>query len=205
VPHDHYMVHLGAVLAEHLFEPLELLAGHPGRDLTLLALALLEHVHRHEQGVLVEPVEGGPLHVVGPVERHAQMTLEGILVKRHGGGHGTPPGIVGHLMVAEGGVDLQIVVLEALDPARVIFFRPLVDLLLLRSPVPHDEVARHQGEGRVFLFHGIEDETEGILPSLLRVLDVEVQEVGYADESPGSRINRIGLGHQGTGGKEAQG
>lgn len=197
------MVHLGSVLSEYPFKPLELLAGHPGGNLALVALALLEHVDRDEQGILVEPIKGSPLHVVGTVQGHLEMSPKGILVKRHGGGHRSPPGIVGDLMVTEGSVDLESVVLEALNPTWVILLRPLIDLLLLGSPVPHDEVARHQGEGRIFLFHGTHDEPEGALPSFLRVLDVEVQEVGYADESPGSRIRRIGLGQQGTDSKQA--
>ena len=58
------------------------------------------------------------------------------------------------------------------------------------------EVARHHCESRIFLLHGTRNEPEGILPSLLGVLDIEIEKVGYADEGPGSRIRGNGLGHQ---------
>jgi hypothetical protein len=73
VSHDHDMVRLGSVLAEYLFEPLELLAGHPGRNLALLALALLEHVYRDEQSVFVKPVKGSPIPAA--VNRTAYQNL----------------------------------------------------------------------------------------------------------------------------------
>jgi hypothetical protein len=42
-----------------------LLARHPDRDLALLALVPLEHVHRDEQSVFVKPVKGSPIPAAG--------------------------------------------------------------------------------------------------------------------------------------------
>ena len=124
------------------------------------------------------------------------MTTKGILVKGNRIRSGSPPWIIPDLVVTESGVDLEIVILEALNPARIILVRPLVDFLLLGSPVSHHEIARHHCESRIFLLHGTHNEPEGILPSLLGVLDIEIEKVGYADEGPGSGIRGIGLGHQ---------
>ncbi len=182
------MVHLGAMLTEHLIEPLELFSGHPGRDLPLVALALLEHIHRDEQGIPVKPVEGGALHVVGAIKGHAQMTPKSILVKRHGSGHRTPPRVIGNLVITEGGIDLEIVILETLQPAGIIFLGPLINSLLLRSPVTHDQVTGHHGKSWIFLFHGTDDEPQCILPPFLGILDVKIEEVGNADKAPDLRI-----------------
>ena len=178
------MVHHGPVLAKYLFDPLELLACDPGRDLSLVALAFLENVYRHEQGIFVDPIKSGPLHVVGAVQGHFEVSTKSIFVKGNRIRSGSPPWIIPDLVVTKCGVDLEIMVLEALDPSGIIFIRPLVDFLLLRSPVPHHEVARDHGEGRVFPFHGTDDEPEGVFPTFLRVLDVEVEKVGNADEGP---------------------
>ena len=196
MPHDHDMVHLGAVLAEHLLEPLELLAGHPCRNLALVALALFEHVHRDEQGILVEPVKRGSLHVVWAVEGHLEVSTKSIFVKGNRIRSSSPPWIIPDLVVTEGDIDLEIVILEALNPPKIILVRPLVDFLLLGSPVSHHEIARPHCEGRVFLLHRIHNKPEGVLPSLLGVLDIEIEKVGNAYEGPGSRIRGIGLGHQ---------
>ena len=64
------------IVSDDLLEPFELRSRDPGDNSSLGAVALLEHIDRDEQCVIVNEPEGRTLHAKGPVERHLEVSLK---------------------------------------------------------------------------------------------------------------------------------
>ena len=153
VTHHDDVIDLVAMFFENSFKPLELRAGHSGGDFALLAFAGFKNIDGDEEGVFVGPVKGGAFHVVGTVEGHLEMASEGFLVMWDELGLVATPRVVADLVITEGGLNLEVMISPSLDPLRVIKVGPFVDVLLCRSPMPHDKITRDHHESGVLLLH----------------------------------------------------
>ena len=87
-------------------------------------------------------------------------------------------------MVANGGIESQVVVLHTFDPGRVIDSGVLLDTILV-GPASHDKVACYKDELRILRLNCLEDIVERVLPAGLRVGQVHVQKIRDTHESPG--------------------
>ena len=185
------MVRLGPVLTEDLFEPLELLAGHPGRDLSPGCCCTLYD----RNGTLNPPTRTG--HFMDPRRRkkrslscgparspwHLEVSPKSILVKRNGIRRRSSPRIVPDLMVTESGVDLEIMILEQLmafkmaDPTGII--HSSAHLLISSFFVPQCPITRSPATmakaGSSFFMEPTMN-PRGVLPPFLGILDVEIEE-----------------------------
>ena len=81
-------------------KPRQLLSGHARRDLSLLALALFENIHRHETRVSMHPEKSRTLHVLWSVQGHLEMLSKGRLVMRNQVRLRALPRIVAHLVIS---------------------------------------------------------------------------------------------------------
>ena len=119
------------------------------------------------------------------------MTTKGLLVMRNQLGGVAAPRVVADFVIAESSVNLEVVIGESLRPLWIVDVSPLVDVFLGRSPMSHDKISGNHREGRILLFHGIDDEPECVLPSLLWVFDIEVEEIGNTHKGPRLRFYRL--------------
>ena len=147
------MVYVLPVFAQHFLKPFELFPGHTGGDVSLFALALFKHIYGSKQDILVDPVEGRSLHMIRPIERHLEMFLKGLLVEWYELGLVTPPWIVANFMIAQGCINLELMISPSLGPLRVILVRPFHYIRLCRPPMAHDQIPRDHCKRGALFFH----------------------------------------------------